>query len=80
MKTGIILALGFLILLVGASVLLSDGQMTFFPPGAAFADSSVLRTVSSLGGHGAIPPAFGWFIAGTGAVLLGLKLQEKKWI
>ncbi len=31
-----------------------------------------------MGHHWVMPPAFGWFVAGTGAVLLGLKLQEKK--
>jgi hypothetical protein len=73
MKTGMII--GFLIFLCGAVMLWSDGG---FSPTGNSADSAVIRALTGMQHHWVMPPALGWFVAGTGAVLLGLKFQEKK--
>jgi len=75
MKTGVII--GFLIFLCGALMLVSDGGLSI-RMNPSLTDSAFIRSIAATGHLWVMSPAFGWFVVGTGAVLLGLKLQERK--
>jgi len=73
MKTGAVI--GFFVFLCGIAMLWSAGGLSVW---ANPADSAFMRAFAGATHHWMIPPSLGWFVAGTGAVLVGLKLQERK--